>query len=147
MHNHDKRGKRFCPLMKEWCTKGWTPAMGFDGDGDDKMPKLGACASWQAVSLVDNKTGVPSEIFDCSVYGWTPDLLTELSGRLGMVTASIDKTANEVAKQHGTIIAMAPEDQKRQLLETDPRRKMLPGHKEAPLPGNLNNGSKNNENK
>ena len=146
MHDHTNRGKRFCPIMKEWCNQGWTPSMGSNGEGEDKMPKLGACAAWQPVSLVENNTQKTSEIYDCSLLGWQPDLMTELSGRLGMATASIDKTANEVAKAHSTQIAMASSEQKQNLLSSDPRRKMLPGHKETPLLENLDNGSQHNEN-
>ncbi len=134
MHDHTKRGRQFCPLMREWCQSGWTVSMGFVGEGEEKIPKLGVCAFWQPVSLVDNKTQQVDEIFDCA-HGWQPDLITELSGRIGLMTASVDKTANEVAKAHGTQIALASDEEKQNLLKSDPRRKMLPGHKEQPIDG------------
>ena len=146
MQTHKERGKRYCPKMKEWCTRGWTHSMGYEGEGDEKIPLFGACAAWQPVPLMDKEKKISETVYDCSVYSWVYDLLTEISSKLTFTTASTDKVANEVAKQHATQIATLSPEFKERLLSGDPRRKMLPGINE-PLPQiEHKNGSKKNEN-
>lgn len=95
MHNHAARGKRFCPLMQEMCMKGWTSKMGKTEDG---FPIEGACAAWQPVSSFNKREGKNEEVYDCSVFGWTPDLLSEIAKEVFQNAASTDKVATEIQK-------------------------------------------------
>lgn len=124
MHDHRKRGKRFCPMMKEWCNGGWTPSMGKDKDGE--MPLLGACAAWQAVTCKDLQDPTKQEeIHDCAVYGWITDMLYELSKETYHTAASCDKVANVVSEQaaassvmNAVLMAAKAEGEKRLLERT-----------------------------
>ncbi len=146
MNDHKARGKRYCPKMKEMCTKGWTKSMGYEDVDGEKIPLYGICAAWQPIPLMDKERKFSETVYDCAVYGWAVDLLTEISSKLTFNGASTDKVASEVAKQHATQIATLSPEFKDRLLSNDPRRKMLPGISE-PLPKIENkNGSKNNEN-
>lgn len=93
MHDHSETGKRYCPLMREWCTKGWTPAMGGDKEG---FPVEGACRAWQAVATFDPVKNQVREIHDCSLFGWPTDLMAEIAKEISQGTASTDKVATEI---------------------------------------------------
>lgn len=111
MHDHKPRGKRFCPLMGEWCTKGWTPKM---GAGPEGFPVEGACAAWQPVTVFNIKENRNEEVADCSVFGWPPDLLVEVAQEVQHGSASTDKVATEVYKHRGAFLsALAPEVRER----------------------------------
>lgn len=105
MHDHSTRGKRFCPLMQEWCVKGWTPKM---EKGPDGFPVEGACAAWQPVTTFDTKNGKTAEVFDCSIFGWTPDLLTEVAKEVQHGAASTDKVATQVAAHRKLFFTALP---------------------------------------
>jgi len=122
MHDHKTRGKRFCPLMKEWCVNGWTKSMGSD---EDTGPKHGACAAWQPVSVQDKKENKVEEVFDCSVFGWTPDLLFECANASHFTTASTDKVATEVRNHHATFLGVLNLETRQRLLDADPRMNTL----------------------
>lgn len=143
MHDHARRGKRFCPMMKEMCINGWTKNMGED---PETGPRHGICAAWQPVSTLNRKDDISEEVMDCSIFGWTPDLLCELSAKMNFAVASTDKVATEVGKQHATNIAMATQDEQQRLLASDPRRALLPNVIE-PMPQieNQKNGGDQNE--
>lgn len=108
MHDHTKRGKRYCPLMKEMCNQGWTVSMGKDDEG---LPLLGVCAAWQPVTIYKPNGNSNEEIHDCSQFGWNPDLLTAIAQESNQGAASADKVATEVAKFHATSLAMLPENE------------------------------------
>lgn len=100
--------------MGEWCTKGWTPKM---GKGEDGFPIEGACAAWQPVSAFDIKAGKNEEVFDCSIFGWTPDLLTEIAKEISHGTASVDKVANQVQRSRSEFLGALPEEAKDRLAQ------------------------------
>lgn len=114
MHDHSAKEKRFCVLMKEWCTRGWTPGM---GKGEDGFPIEGACKAWQPVAVFDKTKNQTYDVFDCSIFAWGPDLMTEVAKEVSHATASTDKVANEVYKHRRSFIAaLNPEIQTRAFL-------------------------------
>lgn len=125
MHDHSKPAKRFCPLMKEWCIKGWTPAM---GKGEDGFPIESACVAWQPVSSFDRKKNQVLEIHDCSAFAWGPDLLAEIATEVSHGTASTDKVANEVDRHRKSFIGALPPSLKAEalLLEAAPEEPHAP---------------------
>lgn len=138
MNDHKQRGKRYCPLMKEWCINGWTASMGKDTDG---MPIMGACASWQPINVFDHKKMQTEEVNDCSIFGWSTDLLSEIAQEVSHGTSSTDKVATEVRKHHVTFIGCLPDDIKQRLMDADPKIAQLPTNDTPPE----RNGSHNHE--
>lgn len=118
MHDHRTRGKRFCPLMGEWCTKGWTPKM---GNGPDGFPIEGACAAWQPVSSFDKEKNQVIEIFDCSQFGWVPDLLSEVAQEMSHTTASTDKVATQIKRSREEFIGALPAEAHDRLATNEPK--------------------------
>lgn len=106
MHDHSKRGPRFCPLMKEFCLQGWTKSMGEDA----KTGERPVCAAWQPVTTFNIKTGQNEEVHDCSVYGWVPDLLVEIAQEVSHGAASTDKVANQVLLSRSEFIGALPRE-------------------------------------
>ena len=103
------RGRRFCPEMKSWCTKGWTPEM---GTGPDGFPLEGACAAWQPVEIFEK--GQHETLYDCTAYGWPADLNTEIAKEVAQGAASTDKVANQVYRSRAEFIsALDPDVQAR----------------------------------
>lgn len=107
MHDHATRGKRFCPTMKEWCIKGWTPSMGKNEDG---FPLEGACAAWQPVTTFNIKEGKNEEVYDCAAFGWPADLMSEVAKEVYQGAASTDKVANEVQKHRQVFVRALSQD-------------------------------------
>lgn len=102
--------------MGEWCTKGWTPKMGSGADG---FPIEGACASWQPVSTLNQQTRKTEEVYDCSVFGWGPDLLTEIAHEVSQGAASTDKVANQIHRSRAEFIGALPAEAKDRLVQSD----------------------------
>lgn len=114
----DKRGKRFCPLMKEWCVKGWTPSMGKTAED---FPIEGACAAWEPMDILIESEGRTVRVFDCTEFRWKQDVAEEISKETFQAGASTDKVANEVAKFHATSIACMPDEARIELMASNPR--------------------------
>lgn len=114
----EKRGRRFCPLMGEWCVKGWTPKM---GNGPDGFPIEGACAAWQPVDVFAMDKNQTILVHDCVQFSWPADLLTEIAKESFQAAASADKIATEVSKHHGTFLAALPGDVRDRVMRTNPR--------------------------
>jgi hypothetical protein len=76
--------------MKETCIQGWTKSMG----QDEKTGERPICAAWQPVLIFNKETKNNEENYDCSAFGWTPDLLVELAQEVNQNAASTDKVAN-----------------------------------------------------
>ena len=105
------------------------------GQNEDGFPMEGICASWQPVSVFSPQENSSKEIYDCSIFGWPPDLLTEVAKEACHGAASSDKVATEVAKFHATSLGVMNEDAQQRLITTNPR--LLPS-----LPPETGNGSK-----
>jgi hypothetical protein len=95
MRDHKNRGKRFCPILAELCTKGWTPKMGLGPDG---FPQEGLCAAWQPVSLFEIATGKEEEVFDCSAFGWPTDQRDTGLNILAQTHQGVQKVRQEIEK-------------------------------------------------
>lgn len=130
----EARGKRFCPLMKEDCIKGWTPSMGKDENG---FPREGACAAWEPVGVYLREKDQVVTIFDCTEFRWAVDILEEIAKESFQAGASTDKVANEVAKFHATSIASMPEESRIKLMKNMPR--LLPNLPPTPVAPKLEN--------
>lgn len=113
----DKRGKRFCPLMKEWCVKGWTPSMGKTEEG---FPIEGACAAWEPMDAFIAQEGRTVRVFDCTEFRWKQDVAEEISKEAFQAGASSDKVATEVAKFHATSIGCLPDEAQVRLMTSRP---------------------------
>lgn len=116
-----KGEKRFCPMLGEFCTKGWTPKMGMGADG---FPVEGTCAAWQPIHVMEQGEAVA--IHGCVQFDWKADLMISLDASMNRAGASVDKVATEVRRQHATMLgALTPEAAQR-LIEAEPRVKELP---------------------
>jgi hypothetical protein len=109
------RGARYCPLMKEMCSKGWTRSMGEDAKTGDRP----SCAAWQPVTIYDPAQKINETIYDCSEFGWPADLLTEVSKEAYQTAASVDKVASQINRRRAEIIGALPEEVKERLIESD----------------------------
>lgn len=108
---------KFCPLMKQTCTRGWTKDMGKTAG----VPNFGACAAWQPVTLRDVKAGETFTARACSVFETNAGMLAEIAKETAEAGASSDKVATEVQAFHATSIAVMPEPVRVELMARNPR--------------------------
>lgn len=117
IQQHLNRGARFCPLMKEMCTDGWTKSMG----QDKKTGKRPLCAAWQSVEVFNHTEKTVTPVYDCSVFGWPTDLMTEMAQEVTCTTASTDKVANQIMKQRAAFLAALPSSLRERVIASDVR--------------------------
>lgn len=86
---------------------------------DKKTGERPVCAAWQPVSTFNIKDGQNEEVHDCSVFGWGPDLLTEIARETSHGAASTDKVANQVARSRSEFLGALPEDAKNRLITSN----------------------------
>lgn len=78
-------------------------------------------------------TGEQVNEWGCAI-AWLPVLLVENASKIRQATASIDKTATEVSKQHASLLGMASDEARARLLKADPQLRLANGsHKENGL--------------
>lgn len=110
-------------------------------DQADEIPNFGACAAWQPVQVNVTGENRTIEVYDCTVFGWLADLLTEIAKEAFQGAASSDKVATEVAKFHATSLACMNEEARINLARANPRLMPLVPESQPPALENKNEGT------
>lgn len=89
--------KKLCPLLRKPCIQ-------------DR------CEFWVHLMGMNPQTGQPMDEWSCT-FRWLPVLLVENSNQQRQTAASVDKTANQIARSRAEFIAALPEEAKQRLVQ------------------------------
>lgn len=99
MHDHTKKpeGGIFCPLMKEMCYSGWTPAMGVSNDEKKMKP---TCVRWVGIFVKRGIDAPVEEVFDCADR-FHVDMLQQVAQETYQGAAATEEVRNRIVESNG----------------------------------------------